>query len=101
MPYLDPVKIIQGDYEVSPELKNYKYPPPKDMFDDVKYAVIGYPLATTDINQNISMQTSTSPAGEETLEYEDIFKDPGHIKEEIYKSLKQKNINRIYKNTIR
>ena len=103
MPYLDPVKIIGGDYEVSPVLQNYKHPLPKDMFDDVKYAVTGYPLFTTNynINQSNTLQTSTSPAEEEGFEDEDIYKDPGHIKGEIYELLKQKNINKIYKDSIR
>ena len=99
MPYLDPVKIISGDYEVAPKLDDYEYPPPRDLFDDVKYAVADYPL-TNNVDSNTT-QRSTLPAGEVLPEDEEIYVDPGHVKEEIYEWFKQRNIHKLDKYSVR
>ena len=90
MPYLDPVKLISSDYEVPPKLGNYEHPPPRDLFDDVKYEVADCPL-TNNVDSDMT-QRSTLPAGEALAEDEEIYVDPGHVKEEIYEWFKQRNI---------
>ena len=96
MPYLDPVKIISGDYEVPPKLDNYEHPPPRGLFDDVKYEVADSPLPTS-----YTTQTDTLPVGEALPEDEQIYEDPGHIKEKIYELFKQINIRKLVKNSVR
>ena len=101
MPYLDPVKLISLDYEVPPILDNYEHPPPRDLFDDVKYEVAdcNCPL-TNNVDSDIT-QRSTLPAGEALPEDEEIYVDPGHVKEEIYEWFKQRNICNLDKSSVR
>ena len=98
MPYLDPMKtigrIVNDDYEVIPKLDNYEQPQP---LEDVHYEVADYPLSTG----SIILQGSTLPAGEALPEDEEIYEDPGHVKEEIYQWLKQRNIHNLDKNSVR
>ena len=101
-PYLDPVSTIgrfaNGDYEAPPKLDNYEQPHP--IFDDVQYEVADY-LLPNGVGSN-TMQSSTLPVGEATLsEDEQIYEDPGHIKEEIYEWFKQRNICKLNRNSIR
>ena len=96
MPYLDPVKIISGDYEVPPKLNNYEYPPPRGLFDGVKYEVADNPLPTS-----YTTQTDEMLEGEALPEDEQVYVDPGHIKEEIYEWLKQRNIHKLNRSSVR
>ena len=105
MAYLDPVKTIarfsSNDYEAPPNLDELTQSHLSELFDDVKYEAIEYALTTSSGVGNAAMQNSTLPVGEALPEDEQIYEDPGHIKEEIYEWFKQKNICRIYKNSIR
>ena len=103
-PYLDPVETIRrfanNDYEAPPKLDNYEQPHPSNIFDDVRYELADYPLPTGVISN--TLQSSILPADGATLsEDEQIYEDPGHIKEEIYEWFKQRNIFKIDKNSIR
>ena len=100
-PYLDPVETIRrfanNDYEAPPKLDNYEQPHPSNIFDDVRYEVADYPLPTSN-----STDSSALLVGEHTLsEDEQIYEDPGHIKEEIYEWFKQRNICMFGKNSVR
>ena len=99
-PYINPVKTTEkftnDDYEAPPKLDNYEQLHPIDIFDDVQY---DYPLTIS--NSVGSTQGSASPVGQALSEDEQIYKDPGHIKEEIYKWFKQSNICKLDKNSIR
>ena len=102
MPYLDPVETIgkfpDNDYEAPPNLDNHVKPHPVDLFDDVQYEVADYPLPIG-AGSN-TMQNGTLPVGEALPEDEQIYEDPGHIKEEIYQWFKQRNICKLHKNSI-
>ena len=99
MPYLDPVttigRIANDDYEVPPILDNYEQP---HMFDDMHYEVADYPIPTT---ESIILQSNTLPAEESLPVDEEIYEDPGHIKEEIYEWFKQRNICKLDKSSVR
>ena len=105
LPYLDPVttlgKYNSNDYEAAPELNNYEQPHLSDLFDNIQYEVADYPLPTSNSIGSNPMQNGTLPVGEELPEDEQIYEDPGHIKEEIYEWFKQRNIFKIDKNNIR
>ena len=88
-----------NDYEFPPKLDSYKQPHTSGLFDDVRYEVADYSLPT--IVGSDSMQSSTSPAGQVLSEDEEVYEDPGHIKEEIYQWFKQRNICKLDKNSIR
>ena len=99
--YLDPVETIgelrNNDYEAPPNLDdNYVKPYPGNLFDDVQYEVADYPLPIGNI-----MQSNTLPVGEALSEDEQIYEDPGHIKEDIYQWFKQRNICKLVKSSIR
>ena len=102
MPYLDPVETIRkfpdNDYETPPNLDHHVKP--VDLFDDVQYEVADYPLPTG-AGSNNTMQNGTLPVGEALPEDEQIYEDPGHIKEEIYQWFKQRNICKLHKGSIR
>ena len=99
-PYLDPVKTIgriaNEDYEVPPKLDNYERP---QLFDYAHYEVANYPAATG----SIILQSGTLqlPVEETLPEDEQIYEDPGHIKEEIYELFKQRNICQLDRSSIR
>ena len=103
---MDPVKTIGrfsnaiNDYETPPKLDNYEQPHLGSLFDDVKYEVADYPMSTSNSVGSNSMQNSTLPVGQ-VLEDEQIYEDPGHIKEEIYEWFKQRNICKLDTNSIR
>ena len=96
--YLDPVKTIRkavnDDYEVMPQLDNYEQPL---LFNDTHYEVADYPLST----ESTILESSTLPAGEALPQDEEIYEDPGHVKEEIYEWFKQRNICNLNKNSVR
>ena len=96
--YLDPVKtigrVVNDDYEVMPNLDNYEQP---HLFDDAHYEVADYPLSTG----NIILESNTLPAGEALPQDEEIYEDPGHVKEEIYEWFKQRNICKLDKSSVR
>ena len=96
--YLDPVKTIRkavnDDYEVMPQLDNYEQPL---LFDDTHYEVADYPVST----KSTILESSTLPAGETLPQDEEIYEDPGHVKEEIYEWFKQRNICNFHKNSVR
>ena len=98
MPYLDPVetigRVVNDDYEVIPKLDNYEQP---QLFDDVHYEVADYPLSTG----SIILESSTLPAGEALPQDEEIYEDPGHVKEEIYEWFKQRNICNLDRSSVR
>ena len=103
--YLDPVETTGGfpnngfpnnDYEAPPNLDNHVKPYPGNLYDDVQYEVADYPSPIGNI-----MQSSTLPVGEALPEDEQIYEDPGHIKEEIYQWFKQRNICKLDKSSIR
>ena len=99
MPYLDPVTTIgrmnNKDYEAPPKLDHYEQP---HMFDDMHYEAVDYPTTTTG---SIILQSSTLPAEEALPVDEEIYEDPGHIKEEIYEWFKQRNICKLDKSSVR
>ena len=88
-----------NDYEVPPKLENYKQPHTSGLCDDVQYEVANYSLPT--IVGSDTVLNSTSPVGQVLSKDEQIYEDPGHIKEEIYKWFKQRNICKLDKNSIR
>ena len=104
LPYLDPLKTIgrvtNEDYEVMPKLDNYEQPQLSGMFNDLQYEAVDYLLPTID-NNIYEMSSNTLPAGEELPEDEEIYEDPGHVKEEIYEWFKQRNICKLDKNSVR
>ena len=98
--YLDPVqtigRVVNDDYEVIPMLDNYEQP---HLFDDVRYEVPDYPSPAS--TGNIILESNTLPAGEALPQDEEIYEDPGHIKEEIYEWFKQRNICKLDKSSVR
>ena len=102
MPYLIPVKtigkIVSSDYEVVPKLEGYEQ---TGLYKDVQYEAVDYSLSTGNILPTNTMSSNTLPVGEALSKDEQIYEDPGHIKEEIYKWFKQRNICRLDKNIIR
>ena len=98
-PYLDPAKtisqLVEDDYEVPPR----DQPHLSALFDDTKYAVTGYMLPTNNGAECNAMESSALPAA--IPEDEQIYEDPGYVKEGIYEKLKQKNIGKIDVNNIR
>ena len=94
-PYLDPMKAISQLAEDDYEVPSHDQPHLSDLFDDVKYAVTGYPLPTN----NGAKESSVLPVG--IPENEQIYEDPGHRKEEIYEWFEQKNTCKIDKNSVR
>lgn len=84
------------DYEVPPNLDNCEQPHPSDSSDDVEYS---YLLPISDGSN--AMQSNTLPLGEAVSDDELTYEDPGHIKEEIYKWFKQRNICKLDKNSVR
>ena len=104
-PYLEPVKTVgifpnaNNDYEVLPKLDNYEQPHTSGLFYNAEYEAADYSLPT--IVGSDTMQNSTSPVGQVLSKDEQIYEDPGHITEEIYKWFKQRNICKLDKNIIR
>ena len=100
--YVCPTKTVgrftTDDYEEAPpEYDNYSNYVQPDLLDNVQYEVADYPLPTSN-----STDSSALPVGEPTLpEDEQIYEDPGHIKEEIYEWFKQRNICMLDKNSVR
>jgi len=102
MPYLDPVKTIgktvSSDYEVLPKFEGYDQP---GLYKDMQYESVDYSLSTGNTTPNNIVPSNTLPVGEALSKDEKIYEDPGHIKEEIYKWFKQRNICKLDKNIIR
>ena len=99
-PYIDPIKTAEkftnSDYEAPPKLDDYEQLHPINISDNVQY---DYPLSIS--NSVGSMQSSISPVGQALSEDEQIYEDPGHIKEEIYQWFKQRNICKLNKSSVR
>ena len=91
--------IANNDYEIPPKLDNYGPPHLSGLLDDVQYEAADYSLPTS-VGSN-TMQSSTLPVDQVLSENEQIYKDPGHIKEEIYEWFKRRNICKLDKNSIR
>ena len=106
LPYLDPIKRASrfscNDYEAPPQLDEYEQPHLSDLYDDIKYEPVEYLLPTSKSVGSDTTQSNTLPVSEAILpEDEQIYEDPGHIKEEIYEWFKQRNICKLNKNSIR
>ena len=86
--------LANNDYEAIPKLDNFKQPHPTNK---VQY---NYLLPTSNIGIG-DMQRSILPLHQTIAKDEPIYKDPGHIKEEIYKWFKQRNICELDKNRVR
>ena len=106
LPYSDPIKTADrfssNDYEAPPKLDEYEQPHLSNLYDDVKYEPVECLLPTSKSSGSSMMQSSTLPLNEATPpKDEQIYEDPGHIKEEIYEWFKQRNICKLDKNSIR
>ena len=106
LPYLDPIKTISrfssNDYEAPPILDEYEKPHLSDLVDNIKYEAIEYLIPTSKSAGNNTIQSGTLPVSEATLPEDDqIYEDPGYVKDEIYEWLKQRNICKLDKNSIR
>ena len=95
MPYLNPVttigRLANNDYEAPPTLNNYDEPYLSDSYDDIQS---DHPIPIKDSIGSNTMQSSTLPVYDTPPEDEQIYEDPGHIKEKIYEWFKQRNICR-------
>ena len=101
IPTSDPVKATGRyeniDYEAIPKLDNFKQPQLNGPCGSVQYS---YLLPIND-SQSAPTQNSTMTSGKVILQDEQIYEDPGHIKEEIYEWLKQRNICKLDKHNVR
>jgi len=90
--YLEPVTTMKrDDYEVVPTLDNYERP----HIDETHYEVSPY------LSHDHNVGKGTLLAGEILPEDEEVYVDPGHEKEEIYKWLEQRQIHKLDKKFIR
>ena len=106
LPYLDPIKTADrfsgNDYEAPPKFDEFEQPHLSDLYDDVKYETVECLLPASKSIGSSTMQNNTVSLNEATLpEDEQIYEDPGHIKEEIYEWFKQRNICKLDKNSVR
>ena len=84
--------LANSDYEAISKLDNVPHPP-----NEVQYSYLS-PIRNIYCND---IQSSVLPVGQVLPEDEQLYEDPGHIKEEIYKWLKQRNICELDKITVR
>ena len=98
MDYLEPVKISavdREDYEVIPNLELYEQPH-SGIFDDARYAAVPIPSYETNFVSSVTLRP-----GEGLPEDEELYVDPGHVKEKIYEWFEQRKIRKLHKNDVR
>ena len=96
-----PVKITGRyaniDYQAIPKLDNINQPRLSDSCSDVKYSY----LLPINNSQSTPTQNGTMSLDQTLSEDEQIYEDPGHIKEEIYQWFKQRSIRMLDKSSVR
>ena len=85
------------DYEDIPKLDNFKQPHLSGSCGNVQYSYL-LPIIN---DQSTPAQNGTMSLDQTLPEDEQIYEDPGHIKEEIYQWFKQRNICMLDKSSVR
>ena len=65
----------------------------------MKWLIILCPVIASSVGSANAQQSNTLSVGEALPEDDQIYEDPGHVKEEIYEWLKKRNVDKIDKNT--